>query len=255
MTIKAFDLTGKSGIVTGASRGIGLAMARGLAEAGAEVVIAGRSAEALESEAAAMRADGLKAMAVAVDMMSLDSIRALAEKTIAEFGKIDFLFNNAGVIHRTPCEDFPLDDFAIDLQTNLTGPFYLSQLAAKNMIADKRPGRIVNTSSLIAFQGGRTVPGYAASKAGLTQITKTMCNDWAQYGILVNAIAPGWVQTDMTKALRENPERFEGINSRIPLGRWAQPTDFAGIAVFLASDASAYITGVVIPVDGGWLAF
>ncbi|MBL6945377.1 MAG: glucose 1-dehydrogenase [Rhodospirillales bacterium] len=257
MILDKFSLAGKSGIVTGASRGIGAAFAQGLLEAGGNVVIAD-----ILKDKAAEKADELnkiegggRAIGALVDMRSRDSIQALVDKTVAEFGTVDFLFNNAGTIHRMPSEDFDLDVFEEELQVNLVGPFALAQACARVMIAHKHKGKIVNTSSLIAVQGGRTVPAYAASKGGLTQITKTMCNDWAQYNILVNAIGPGWVETENTAALRANTERFEHINTRIPLGRWAKPEDLAGAAVFLASDASDYVTGHVLFVDGGWLAF
>jgi 2-deoxy-D-gluconate 3-dehydrogenase len=176
------------------------------------------------------------------------------DSVLAEFGRIDFLFNNAGIIHRAPLEDFPPDEWEEMLRVNLTGPFLLSQGVARHMIEKGIKGSIVNTSSLIAVFGGVTVPGYAATKGGLTQLTKSMCNDLAKHGIRVNAIGPGWVKTEMTQALRNNPERFQAISSRIPLGRWADPEDLAGLAVFLVSDASAYITGQVIFIDGGYLA-
>ncbi len=255
MILDKFSLAGKSGIVTGAAGGIGAGMARGLMEAGAEVVIADINEEALAETAADMAGDGDRVVPVFVDMRSEDSIQALANRTVAEFGKIDFLFNNAGTIHREPTEIFSKEKWDEGIAINLTGPFLLGQAVARVMIEQKRKGKIVNTSSLIAVQGGKTVPAYSASKGGLTQLTKTMCNDWAQHNILVNAIGPGWVATGMTKALREDPDRMPSISGRIPLGRWAEPEDFAGIAVFLASDASDYITGQVIFVDGGWLAF
>ena len=255
MNLEMFSLAGKSGIVTGAAGGIGAGMAKGLMEAGGEVIIADINEEALEATAATLAKDGGRVIPVFVDMRSEESIQALADRAVAEFGKIDFLFNNAGTIYRSPTEQFPKDKWDEGLAINLTGPFLLSQAVARVMIEQKRKGKIVNTSSLIAVQGGKTVPSYAATKGGLTQLTKTMCNDWAQYNILVNAIGPGWVETGLTQALREDPERMPAISSRIPLGRWAKPEDFAGVAVFLASDASDYITGQVIFVDGGWLAF
>jgi 2-dehydro-3-deoxy-D-gluconate 5-dehydrogenase len=255
MTLDKFSLAGRSGIITGAAGGIGAGMAKGLMEAGAEIIIADINQEALEATAQDLAKDGGRVIPVYLDIRSEDSIQALADRAVAEFGKIDFLFNNAGTIHRSPTEQFPKDKWDEGLAINLTGPFLLSQAVARVMIEQKRKGKIVNTSSLIAVQGGKTVPSYAATKGGLTQLTKTMCNDWAQYNILVNAIGPGWVETEMTAPLRSNPERMPAISGRIPLGRWAKPEDFAGVAVFLASDASDYITGQVIFVDGGWLAF
>ncbi|MCB9949046.1 MAG: glucose 1-dehydrogenase [Rhodospirillaceae bacterium] len=255
MILDKFRLDGRSGIVTGGGTGIGKAMARGLAEAGANVVVAARHLDRIEAAAEELSAaGGGKVVAMAADMADPASIQTLVDRTVEAFGHIDFLFNNAGTIHRSPCEDFPLEAWNHVVQVNLTGPFLLAQAVARVMIAAKRKGKIVNTSSLIAMQGGKNVAAYAATKAGLTQLTKAMCNDWAKYNILVNAIGPGWVRTEMTGALRENEGRFAEISGRIPLGRWAEPEDLAGAAVFLASDASDYITGQVIFVDGGWLS-
>ena len=254
MILDRFSLKGKSGVVTGAGSGIGNGLAVGLAQAGAKVALAGRDPEKLEAAAQAMSADGLTAMPFQVDMADPASITNLAACVRDAFGRIDFLFNNAGIIHRAPAENFPLDKWDEMLKVNLTGPFLLSQAVARHMIEAGIRGSIVNTSSLIAVFGGISVPAYAATKGGITQLTKSMCNDLAQYGIRVNAIGPGWVKTDMTAALQTNTERFEAISSRIPLGRWAVPEDLAGLAVFLASDASAYITGQVIFIDGGYMA-
>jgi 2-dehydro-3-deoxy-D-gluconate 5-dehydrogenase len=187
-------------------------------------------------------------------MGKMQDIKRLVDRTVNEFGKIDFLFNNAGIIRRNPCEDFLESDWDGMLNINLKGPFFLAQAVAKVMISQKKKGKIVNTTSLIAVQGGKRVPAYAAGKGGLAQVTKSMANDWAQYNIQVNAIGPGWVKTEITQALREDTERNEEITGRIPMGRWADPLDLAGTAVFLASDASDYITGQTIFVDGGWLS-
>ena len=255
MILDQFRLDGRVGIVTGGGSGIGLAMGRGLAEAGATVVLVGRHHDRLAAAAQALDADVPgTVVAHAADVADLDALQGLVDATVDRFGQIDFLFNNAGTIHRSPCEDFPKDAWDHVVQVNLTGPFFLSQKVARVMIAQGRKGKIVNTSSLIAVQGGKTVPAYAATKAALTQVTKSMCNDWAKYNILVNAIGPGWVETEMTGPLRENAGRLSEINARIPLGRWAKPSDLAGAAVFLASDASDYITGQVLFVDGGWLS-
>ena len=254
MILDKFSLKGKCGLVTGAGSGIGKAMARGLGEAGAKVAVAGRNMERLERFSEEMKAQGVTVLPVKLDLMSLDNIGAAVDQVLEAFGRIDFLFNNAGNIHRAPTENFPLEAWNETLQVNLTGPFVLSQAVAKTMITAGIKGKIVNTSSLIAVFGGKTVPAYAASKGGLTQLTKTMCNDWAQYGIRVNAIGPGWVKTELTEALRENSSRYDEITARIPLGRWADPEDLAGLAVFLASEASNYITGQVIFIDGGYLA-
>jgi 2-deoxy-D-gluconate 3-dehydrogenase len=184
----------------------------------------------------------------------MGDISKIVDKAIQEFGKIDFLFNNAGNIRRAPCEEYREADWDEVIQTNLKGPFFLAQAVARTMIAAKRPGSIVNTSSLIAFIGGKNVPAYAASKAGINQVTKSMANDWAKYRIRVNAIGPGWFITDLTEALQKDKERYAGIIGRIPLGRWGNPEELGGAAVFLASDASSYVTGQTIVVDGGWLS-
>ena len=254
MILDRFNLKGKCGLVTGAGSGIGLGMARGLAQAGAKTALAGRTMNKLEKAAAELTAAGLEAAPFHVDMADADSIAQLVASVVEKFGRIDFLFNNAGLIHRDPVVSFPLDKWEEMLKVNLTGPFLLSQAVAGQMIEKGIKGSIVNTSSLIAVFGGVSVPAYAATKGGLTQLTKSMCNDLAKYGIRVNAIGPGWVKTEMTQALQDNPERFEAISARIPLGRWADPEDLAGLAVFLASEASAYITGQVIFIDGGYLA-
>jgi 2-dehydro-3-deoxy-D-gluconate 5-dehydrogenase len=254
MILDRFSLKGKCGLVTGAGSGIGRALAAGLAEAGAKVALAGRNVGKLEQAAGTMTAAGLDASPFQVDMAEPDSIAALVTSVLDDFSRIDFLFNNAGMIHRAPVDTFPLDKWEEMIKVNLTGPFILSQAVARHMIAQDSGGSIVNTSSLIAVFGGISVPAYAATKGGITQLTKSMSNDLAPHGIRVNAIGPGWVKTDMTAALQSNRQRFEAISSRIPLGRWADPEDLAGLAVFLASDASAYITGQVIFIDGGYLA-
>ncbi len=254
MILEKFSLKGKSGIVTGGGSGIGKGMAAGLVQAGAEIVIASRNREKLEAATRELQQFGGPVIAVQADVSRMDQIQDLVDRAVKEFGKIDFLFNNAGTIRRTSSEDFSEADWDEVIDVNLKGPFFLAQAVARVMISQKRKGKIINTSSLIAVQGGKRVPAYSASKGGLTQVTKSMANDWAQYNILVNAIGPGWVNTELTQPLREDKERFAEITGRIPLGRWADPEELAGAAVFLASDASDYITGQTIFVDGGWLA-
>jgi 2-dehydro-3-deoxy-D-gluconate 5-dehydrogenase len=254
MTLEKFSLKGKSGIVTGGGSGIGKAIAKGLVQAGAGMVIAGRNMKKLEKTAEEIRKLGGPVIPFQVDLSRMGDIKSLVDRTVKEFGKIDFLFNNAGTIHRTPSEDYTENDWDEVLNINLKSPFFLAQSVAKVMISQKRKGKIINISSLIAAQGGKRVPAYAASKGGLSQVTKTMANDWAKYGILVNAIGPGWVKTELTEALLQDKERYAEILGRIPLGRWADPEDMVGIAIFLASDASDYITGQTIFVDGGWLS-
>jgi len=254
MILEKFSLKGKSGIVTGGGSGIGKGIATGLVQAGAEIVIAGRRREKLEETAREIRQFGGPVIPVQVDVSKMRDIKGLVDRAVREFAKIDFLFNNAGTIRRNPSEDFLEEDWDEVINTNLKGPFFLAQAVARVMISQKRKGKIINTSSLIAVQGGKRVPAYAASKGGISQLTKSMANDWAKYNILVNAIGPGWVNTELTEPLRQNKERFAEITGRIPLGRWADPGELAGAAVFLASDASDYITGQTIYVDGGWLS-
>ncbi|NIO07857.1 MAG: glucose 1-dehydrogenase [Deltaproteobacteria bacterium] len=254
MILEKFSLKGKSGIVTGGGSGIGKGMATGLVQAGAEIVIAGRKRERLEETARELRQFGGPVIPVQADVSRMGDIQSLVDRAVEEFGKIDFLFNNAGINRRDSAEDFSERDWDEVININLKGSFFLAQAAARVMISQKRKGKIINTSSLISISGGKRVVSYAASKGGVTQITKAMANDWAQYNILVNAIGPGWVNTELTKALREDKERFAELSARIPLGRWADPEDLAGAAVFLASDASDYITGQTIFVDGGFLS-
>jgi 2-deoxy-D-gluconate 3-dehydrogenase len=254
MVLQMFSLKGKSGIVTGGGSGIGKAIATGLVKAGAEIVLVGRRQERLEQAVKEMEPFGGPIIPLRADVSKMEDIRAVVDHTLKQFGKIDFLFNNAGTIRRAPSEDFSEQDWDEVINVNLKGPFFLAQAVARVMIAQKRKGKIINTSSLIAVQGGKRVPAYAASKGGLAQVTKTMANDWAKYNILVNAIGPGWVKTELTAALQQDKERHAEILSRIPLGRWADPEDLVGAAIFLASDASDYITGQTIFVDGGWLA-
>ena len=254
MILNKFSLEGKSGLVTGGGSGIGKALAQGLVQAGADVVISGRNLDRLSEVAAELASSGRQVIPVQFDMRDSEGINALVDQAIDAFGKIDFLFNNAGTIHREPSDQHDPAAWSEVLQVNLTGPFLLSQAVARTMIERKIKGKIINTSSLIAVFGGSTVPSYAASKGGLTQLTKAMCNDFGEYGINVNAIGPGWVKTELTGALQQNQERYSNITARIPLGRWAEPEDLAGTAVFLASSASDYINGQVIFVDGGYLA-
>jgi 2-deoxy-D-gluconate 3-dehydrogenase len=254
MTLEMFSLKGKSGIVTGAGSGIGKAIAKGVVQAGAEIVISGRNEERLEKVADELRAFGGPVVPIQLDISKMGEIKNLVDRALKKFGKIDFLFNNAGIIRRAPSEDFTEKDWDETADINLKGPFFLAQAVARVMISQKRKGKIINTSSLSAVQGGKRVPAYTASKGGLSQVTKSMANDWAKYNILVNALGPGWVKTELTEPLQQDRERYAEITNRIPLGRWADPEDLMGAAIFLASDASDYITGQTIFVDGGWLS-
>jgi 2-dehydro-3-deoxy-D-gluconate 5-dehydrogenase len=254
MVLEKFSLKEKSGIVTGGGSGIGKAIAKGLVQAGAEIVIVGRNRERLEKAATEIEKFGGPVIALQADISKIEEIKKVVDRAVKEFGKIDFLFNNAGIVRRAPSEDFTEKDWDETISANLKGPFFLAQAVARVMISQKRKGKIINTSSLSAVQGGKRVPAYAASKGGLSQVTKSMANDWAKYNILVNAIGPGWVKTELTEPLQQDRERYAEITNRIPLGRWADPEDLMGAAVFLASDASDYITGQTIFVDGGWLS-
>jgi len=232
MILEMFNLKGKSGIVTGGGSGIGKAIAKGSVQAGAEIVIVGRDIKKLEQAAEEIRKFGGPVIAVRADVSKVEEMKDLVDRTVKEFGKIDFLFNNAGMIRRTPSEDYTEKDWDETIATNLKGPFFLAQAVAKAMILQGRKGKIVNISSLMAVQGGKRVPAYVASKGGLTQVTKSMANDWAKYSILVNAIGPGWVKTKLTESHQKDEERYTEIMSRIPLGRWAEPEDLVGAANF-----------------------
>ena len=249
-----FSLKGKSGIVTGGGTGLGKGMAGALVQAGAAVMIVGRREEVLQKAASEIRAFGGPVVPFPADLAQKANIPKIVNRARKEFGKIDFLINNAGTIYRAPVEDFPEAEWDLVMETNLKSPFFLAQAVVKTMIAAKIPGSIVNTSSLIAFIGGKNVPAYAASKAGITQVTKSLANGLAQYGIRVNAIAPGWFETELTEALQKDKERYAGILSRIPMSRWGKPDELGGAAVFLVSNASSYMTGQIIVVDGGWLS-
>lgn len=249
-----FDVSGKKVIFTGATGGLGQSMAEGLLEAGAEVVLVGASGRC-RTLAEEYRARGWKAHGLPCDLASTEDIRDCFGKALDLLGgEIDVLVNAAGIQRRAPSEDFPLEDWQAVIDVNLTAPFLLSRLAGKQMIRQGRGGRIINIASMCSYFGGSTIPAYSASKGGIAQLTKAMCNDWAKYGITVNAIAPGYMDTPMNAALTDprNP-RFKEISDRIPAGRWGTGEDMKGLTIFLASGASDYINGAVIPCDGGYL--
>jgi 2-deoxy-D-gluconate 3-dehydrogenase len=248
---KAFDLTGRVAIVTGAYKGLGRGMAIGLAEAGADVVLVDR--EVANETADAVRSFGRKTLTLSADLMSIDPIPSIVQKTIETFGKVDILINNAGTIRRTPAIDYSEKDWDEVMAVNAKTVFFFSQAVARDMMKRKE-GKIINIASLLSFQGGILVPAYAASKGAVAQVTKALANEWAASGININAIAPGYMATDNTKALREDAARSKTILDRIPAGRWGTPEDLAGVAVFLASPASNYVNGHVLVVDGGWMA-
>lgn len=246
-----FSLEGKTAIVTGGSTGLGQGMSLGLAEAGANIVLVDYIAS--DETAEKIRALGKKAEVVVADLMKMESIPVVISAAKKAFGSVDILVNNAGIIRRTDAIDFSEKDWDDVMQLNSKTIFFLAQAAAKEMIPQKK-GKIISTASLLAFQGGIRVPSYAASKGAVAQITKALANEWGKFGITINAIAPGYMATNNTKALREDEVREKQILERIPAGRWGLPEDLKGAVVFLASSASDYVNGHVLVVDGGWLA-
>ena len=248
------NLKGKTALVTGCNKGIGLAIAVALAQSGAEIIGVSRSLELDESAVKdAVEAAGSKFHAIRCDLSDPAAAGTLCANVLKEFPQIDILINNAGSIHRAAAEEHADADWDRILNTNLTAPFILARELGRAML-QRGSGKIVFIASLLSFQGGIRVPSYAASKGGIAQVTKALANEWAGRGVNVNAIAPGYISTDNTQALREDPERSRDILSRIPAGRWGKPEDIASLAVFLSSNAAEYIHGAIIPVDGGWLA-
>lgn len=248
-----FSLAGRRAVVTGASRGLGRAIAVALADAGADVVCVSSRAGGAAETAAAVRALGREAWELAADVADRDALLGMADEAERLAGEVDVLVNNAGTIRRHPAVDHPAADWDLVLRTNLDAVFLLSQRLGRGMVARGR-GKIVNVASLLSFQGGITVPGYAASKHAVAGLTKALANEWARHGVQVNAVAPGYMRTDNTQALREDATRSEQILARIPAGRWGEPEDLAGAVLFLAAPASDYVNGHVLVVDGGWMA-
>ena len=248
-----FRIDGKVALVTGASRGLGAAIAKALADAGADVVLHSSSQAADATARTIQDASGRRAATVVADLAQPGAAATLANEALAAFGHIDILVNNAGTIRRAPAADHPDADWDAVIAVNLSSIFRLSREVGRHMIERSQGGKIINVASLLSFQGGITVPGYAAAKGGVAQLTKALANEWAPYRINVNAIAPGYMETDNTEALRKDANRFRQISERIPAGRWGKPEDLAGAAVFLASQASDYVHGHVLVVDGGWM--
>jgi len=253
MTQDSFNLTGKNALVTGSTRGLGAAIAIALAEAGANVAVHGRSSSG-EGTCSSVSQRGRQTFFISGDIADASFCSTLVEKTIAEFGTLDILINNAGTIRRAPAAEYSLEDWNHLIAANLSSVFRVSQFAGRHMLERSSGGKILNIASLLSFQGGILVPAYAAAKGGVAQLTKAFANEWARYGINVNAIAPGYMETDNTQALRNDPNRSRQILDRIPACRWGTPQDVAGAAVFLSSPAANYIHGHVLAVDGGWLA-
>jgi 2-deoxy-D-gluconate 3-dehydrogenase len=251
--LESFRLDHKVALVTGASSGIGLSIAVALAQAGATVACHG-NAHPAEATSQAIRTAGGSAKSFTADLSLSTGAQELFDKVFDAYGKIDILINNAGIILRHDAADFPFEDWQKIIQVNLNAVFQLSQLVGRSLIARGSPGKIVNIASLLSFQGGIRVPAYAASKGGVGQLTKALANEWASKDIQVNAIAPGYIETENTAALRNDETRNRQILERIPAGRWGKPSDIAATAVFLASSAADYISGAILNVDGGWLA-
>lgn len=248
---RLFDLSGKLAVVTGAKRGIGRAMAEALAEAGADIIGISATIEPEGSAVgAAVEALGRRFESRAVDFADRDAVLALAAELAGR--KVDILVNNAGTIERAPAAEHPLELWDRVLEVNLSSQFVLAQALGRSML-ERGSGKIIFTASLLSFQGGINVPGYTAAKSGIAGLTKALANEWAGGGVNVNAIAPGYIATDNTQALREDSARSRSILDRIPAGRWGASGDLAGAIVFLAAPASDYVSGTVLPVDGGWL--
>ncbi|MBN7772981.1 SDR family NAD(P)-dependent oxidoreductase [Clostridium aminobutyricum] len=246
-----FDLKGKKAIITGASRGLGRGMAEGLYQVGAELVIMGTS-DSIKEVADQIGTPRRKVHGVIADFKDKEAIVKAFEEAMSYLGDIDILINNAGIQIRHASEEFPIDDWEKVLMVNLTASFMMSQLAAKVML-EKGYGKIINIASLLSFSGGLTVPAYAASKGGIAQMTKALSNEWAARGINVNAIAPGYMDTDNIAALKNDPLRKRQILDRIPAGRFGTPNDLLGGVIFLASQASDYVNGSILVIDGGWM--
>lgn len=251
--INLFDLTGKTALVTGCNRGIGKAMAEALAEAGADIIgVASSDIQSASDLQNAVTQAGRKFYPYQADLGNRESIYAFIKKVKAEHQRIDILINNAGIILRQPAAEHSDEYWDQVLNINLDAPYILSREFGRDMVA-RGYGKIIFTASLLTFQGGINVPGYTASKSAIGGLVKALANEWAGKGVNVNAIAPGYINTDNTEALRNDPVRSKSILDRIPAGRWGMPEDFKGPALFLASDASSYVNGTILTVDGGWM--
>ncbi|HLZ59510.1 MAG TPA: 2-dehydro-3-deoxy-D-gluconate 5-dehydrogenase KduD [Ktedonosporobacter sp.] len=252
MILDQFRLDGKVAVVTGGNRGLGLGIATALAEAGADIVSVQRSTDTA-TLAARVNAPGRQFLPISLDIAQDGAAQQVLELTLARFGRLDILVNNAGITSRAPAEDFPLEDWDAIIAVDLRAVFTFCQVCGRHMLRQGH-GKIINIASVLAMQGGFTVPAYAASKHAVAGLTKALCNEWAARGVNVNAIAPGYMATEINTALRADPQRNRAISERIPAGRWGEPADLGGAAVFLASAASDYVHGQMLIVDGGWMA-
>ncbi len=252
MILDRFRLDGQVALVTGGNRGLGLGMAAALAEAGADVVSVQRSVD-VPALADRVQAAGRRLLPVALDLAEAEAAEQALGATLQHFGRVDILVNNAGIQRRAPAADFASADWKAVLAINLDAVFRFCQVVGRTML-EQRYGKIINIASLLAIQGGITVPAYTASKHAVAGLTKALCNEWAGHGINVNAIAPGYMATDLNVALLADPARSQSISERIPAGRWGTADDVAGAVVFLASPTSDYLHGHMLVIDGGWLA-
>jgi 2-deoxy-D-gluconate 3-dehydrogenase len=252
MSLEKFRLEGKVALVTGSSSGLGKAVAIGLAGAGADVACHSRTNGQAEETCSEIEALGQRAVPVVGDMARKETPASVMEQTLATFGRIDILINNAGMIRRAPAAEFSEEDWAEVIEVNLSSVFRLAQAAGRKMI-EQGSGKIVNIASLLSFQGGLTVPAYTASKSGVAGLTKALANEWAKFNVNVNAIAPGYMATKNTAPLQADETRNRQILERIPAGHWGEPEDLVGAAIFLSSAASDYVQGHVLVVDGGWM--
>lgn len=246
-----FDLSGRRAVVTGANTGLGQAIALSLAQAGADIVAVGRSA--MDETREKLRPTGVTFTEVHADLATLEPVARIVEEAFAG-GRADILVNNAGIIRRADAIDFTEADWDAVMDVNLKNTFFLTQAFARRWLEDGKGGKVINIASLLSFQGGIRIPSYTASKSGLAGLTRLLACEWAGRGINVNAIAPGYFVTNNTEALRNDPKRSADILARIPAGHWGEPSELGGAAVFLASPAASYVHGIVLPVDGGWLA-
>jgi len=253
VTTDLFRLDGKVALVTGASRGLGAAIAVAFANAGAEVALHSSEEPAAATADTIARGSGAPTITLTANLADRAAASRLFGAALARFGRVDILVNNAGIIRRRPAADHSDDDWDAVIEVDLSSVFRLCRAAGRHMLERRQGGKIINVASLLSFQGGITVPGYAAAKGGVMQLTKALANEWAPHGINVNAIAPGYMETDNTAALRADQARYRQITDRIPAGRWGAPQDLAGAALFLASPASDYVHGHILVVDGGWM--
>jgi len=252
MILDSFRLDGKVALVTGSSAGLGAAIAVTLAEAGADVACHGNTHRP-DATSGLVEDQGRRSLLLLGDLQDRTTPQRLISETIEHFGQLDILVNNAGLIRRAPAIDHHEDDWDAVIEVTLSSVFRLSRLAGRHMLESRRGGKILNIASLLSFQGGITVPGYAAAKGGVAQLTKALANEWAIHGINVNAIAPGYIRTDQTAVLQRDETRYRQILERIPAGRWGEPSDVAGAALFLCSAASDFVHGHLLVVDGGWM--